>query len=153
MPCDHGKTVPASSAKSFLRALVTSTLLLGAPLAVMAGNTNVPANFAGVYVARVAKTAPSMTVSLGADGTATVTGDLGKGSITSFGSWQSDGRQIKVTFNAEEGAPADPPMVFTLGGNALHAVSWNHEAWGNAQPPVMKKGYKVKYLFWSATMR
>jgi hypothetical protein len=95
MPCDHEKTVPASSAKSFLRALVTSTLLLGAPLAVMAGNTNVPANFAGVYVARVAKTAPSMTVSLGADGTATVTGDLGKGSMSSFGSWQSDGRQTR----------------------------------------------------------
>jgi hypothetical protein len=152
MPCDN-IVLLEKPAKSALRVLVASAMALFAPLAALAGNTTITPGLAGIYVARVAKTAPSMTVSLGKDGTATVTGDLGNGSITSFGSWQNDGQQIKVTFNAEEGAPAETPMVFQTGHNQLHAVSWNHEAWGNANPPVMKKGYKVKYLFWSTTMR
>jgi hypothetical protein len=147
MPCD--KIV----AKSALRVLVAGAMVLFAPLAALAGNTTINPSFAGIYVARVAKTAPSMTVSLGKDGTATVTGDLGKGSITSFGSWQDDGHQIKVIFNAAEGAPAETPMVFQPGHNQLQVLSWSHEAWGDANPPVMKKGYKVKYLFWSTTMR
>ena len=152
MPCDN-IVLLEKSAKSALRVLVASAMALFAPLAALAGNTTVTPGVAGIYVARVAKTAPSMTVSLGKDGTATVTGDLGKGSITSFGSWQNDGRQIKVIFNAEEGAPAETPMVFEAGHNQLQAVTWNHEAWGDAKPPVMKKGYKVKYLFWTTTMR
>lgn len=153
MPWNHAMSAPAKRTKSYLRGLVAHALLLLTPAVVFAGNTHQTSGLAGIYVARVAKTAPSMTVSLGPDGTATVTGDLGKGSITSFGSWQGDGSQIKVTFNAEEGAPAEPPMVFQVDHNQLHAISWNREEWGSAQPPVMQKGYKVKYLFWSATMR
>src|SRR5450631_4359665 len=68
------------------RALAASALLLISPVAVLAAATSLTPGYVGTYVARVAKTAPSMTVSLGSDGTATVTGDLGKGSITSFGS-------------------------------------------------------------------
>jgi hypothetical protein len=152
MPCDKMILLekPANFARRFL---VASALLLLSPLGALAGNTTVPPGLAGVYVARVPKTAPSMTVSLGADGTATVTGDLGKGSITSFGSWQDDGSQIKVTFNAAEGSPAEPPMIFQSNHNKLQAVTWDHEAWGAAHPPTMTKGYKVKYLFWSTTMR
>jgi len=153
MPCANRNFLLVKPAQSFLRVLFAHALLFLSPVAVFAGNTHATSSFAGIYVARVAKTAPSMTVSLGADGTATVTGDLGKGSITSFGSWQGEGRQIKVTFNAAEGAPADTPMVFQLDHNQLQAISWNHDAWGSAPAPVMKKGYKVKYLFWSATMR
>ncbi len=152
MPYDNS-VLPEKPAKSALRVLIAGALVLFAPLAALAGNTSVTSGLAGIYVARVAKTAPSMTVSLGEDGTATVTGDLGNGAVTSFGSWQNDGLQIKVTFNAEEGAPAETPMVFQTGHNQLQAISWNHETWGNANPPVMKKGYKVKYLFWSAMMR
>ena len=137
--------------QSAVRALVASAMVLVSPLALMARNTST--SLTGVYVARVAKTAPSMTVSLGADGTATVTGDLGKGSITSFGHWEGNGSQVKVTFNAEEGAPSDTPMVFAATPTQLQVVNWNKEAWGDATPPVMKKGYKVKYLFWSTTMR
>ena len=153
MPCENKISSRATHAKSSLRVLLANTLLLLSPVVALANNTSTPSGNVGVYIARVAKTDPSMTVSLGADGTATVTGDLGKGSMTSFGSWQGDGRQIKITFHAAEGAPADTPMVFALGHNELQAVSWNHDAWGSAKPPVMKKGYKVKYLFWSATMR
>jgi hypothetical protein len=94
-----------------------------------------------------------MTVSLGQDGTATVTGDPGTGSLTSFGHWASDGNQIKITFDATAGEPPTTPMVFQSIHNKLQAVTWDHEAWGNVQPPTMTKGYKVKYLFWSTTMR
>ena len=148
MPGD--KMISAITVKSAVRVLVASATLLFAPLAVFANNS---ATSSGVYVARVAKTAPSMTVSLGADCSATVTGDLGKGSITSFGRWEGNGREVKVTFNAAEGAPNETPMVFQATHNELHVVDWNRDAWGDAQPPVMKKGYKVKYLFWTATMR
>ena len=144
-------TVFARPIQSAVRALVASAIMLVSPIAVLASNNS--GSLAGVYVARVAKTAPSMTVSLGPDGTATVTGDLGKGSITSFGHWEGNGSQVKVTFNAEEGTPSEPPMVFAATSKQLQVVNWNKEAWGDAQPPVMKKGYKVKYLFWSTTMR
>jgi hypothetical protein len=94
-----------------------------------------------------------MSVSLGADGSATVTQDPGQGSTTLFGKWQDDGRQIKVSFNAAAGEQPEAPMVFEVVHSKLQAVSWNHEAWGTAQPPTMTKGYKVKYLFWTTTMR
>jgi hypothetical protein len=70
-----------------------------------------------------------------------------------FGQWKDDGRQIKVTFNAEAGEQPAAPMVFEIVHSKLQAVSWDHEAWGSAQPPAMTKGYKVKYLFWTTTMR
>jgi hypothetical protein len=138
--------------KTALRVLTASAMLLISPLAALASDTNIHPGFAGIYVARVDKKAPSMSVSLGVDGTATVTEDPGTGSITSFGHWANDGSQIKVTFNADEGAPATPPMVFQVVHNKLQPVTWNHEAWGSAHPPTMEKGYKVKYLFWSTTM-
>jgi hypothetical protein len=61
--------------------------------------------------------------------------------------------QIKVTFDASEGEPVPAPMVFEPVHGKLQAISWDHQAWGTAQPPAMIKGYKVKYLFWSTTMR
>ena len=138
---------------SSLHVLVASAMLLFSPLASLAGNTSIPKGLAGIYVARVAKTAPSMSVSLGDDGTATVTGDPGTGSITSFGQWTGEGNQIKVTFTADAGEPPAPPMIFEMTHSQLKAVTWDHEAWGNTTPPVMTKGYKVKYLFWTASMR
>jgi len=137
---------------SALRVLVASATLLITPLAAFAGNTDIHPRLAGIYVARVDKKAPSMSVSLGVDGTATVTEDPGTGSITSFGHWDSDGSQVKVTFNADAGEPVASPMVFQVVHNKLQAVTWDHEAWGKAHPPAMEKGYKVKYLFWTTTM-
>ncbi len=152
MPCDLMRVLekPITSA---LRVLVASATLLVSPLAALAGNLDVHPGLAGVYVARVAKTAPSMSVSLGADGTATVTEDPGTGSVTSFGHWANEGNQIKVTFNAIAGEPTSAPMVFESVHNKLQPVTWNQEAWGTAHPPTMTKGYKVKYLFWTTTMR
>ena len=151
MPCEIQEgNKPVSSS---LRVFVASAMLLLSPLASLAGNTTIHKGLAGIYVARVAKTAPSMTVSLGLDGTATVTGDPGTGSITSFGHWASEGNQIKVTFNADANEPAASPMVFAMAHNQLKAVTWDKAAWGTVNPPAMSKGYKVKYLFWTTTMR
>ena len=152
MPCEDVRVLE-KSATSALRVLVASAVLLLSPLAALAANPSNHQAIAGVYLSHAAKTAPSMSVSLGADGSATVTQDPGQGSTTLFGRWQDDGRQIKVTFNADAGEPVASPMVFQVVHNKLQPVTWNHEAWGTAHPPTMEKGYKVKYLFWTTTMR
>jgi hypothetical protein len=151
MPCDVIRI--HKSATTALRLLLAGAMLSLSPLAALAENAHIHASFVGVYVTRAPKTAPTMSVSLGADGSATVTQDPGHGSTTLFGQWKDDGRQIKVTFNAEAGEQPAAPMVFEIVHSKLQAVSWDHEAWGSAQPPAMTKGYKVKYLFWTTTMR
>jgi hypothetical protein len=85
-----------------------------------------------------------MNLSLGADGTATVTEDPGNGTTTLFGHWVDSGSQVKVTFDAGEGKPVEPPMVFQPGHDGLQAVTWNHATWGNTNPPPMKNRSKVK---------
>jgi hypothetical protein len=82
---------------------------------------------------------PAFSVDLGKDGTATVTQDMGKGAITSFGHWSDSGSQITVKFDAVEGKPADPPMVFQPSHDGLQAVTWNHQLWGKTTPPPLKK--------------
>src|ERR1700748_3452305 len=151
MPC-HTMNGTKKSAFS-LRTLLTGALLLFSALAAFADTANIHSGFAGVYITRLPKTAPSMSVSLGADGSATVTQDPGQGSTTYFGQWSGNGTEVKVTFEAQEGSPQPAPMVFQLAHDKLQPVSWDREAWGKLQPPTMTKGYKVKYLFWSTTMR
>jgi hypothetical protein len=151
MPCEFIRT--HKSVTTALRLLLAGAMLSLSPLGALAANPNIHASFVGVYITRAPKTAPTMSVSLGADGSATVTQDPGQGSTTMFGKWQDDGRQIKVTFNAEAGEQPAAPMVFEVVHSKLQATSWDHEAWGTAQPPAMTKGYKVKYLFWTTTMR
>jgi hypothetical protein len=152
MPCVAIKVLE-KSATSALRVLLAGVMVSISPVVALAADSHIHASFAGIYVTRAPKTAPSMSVSLGADGSATVTQDPGQGSTTWFGRWQDDGKQIKVTFNAVEGEQPVPAMVFETAHNRLQAVSWNHEVWGNTNPPTMTKGYKVKYLFWTTTMR
>ncbi|HET6217738.1 MAG TPA: hypothetical protein VFE27_12010 [Acidobacteriaceae bacterium] len=152
MPCDKLKIFD-KSATAALRVLLAGAMLSLSPLGALAADAHIHASFAGVYVTRAPKTAPTMSVSLGEDGSATVTQDPGQGSTTLFGRWQDDGRQIKVTFTATEGEPVPAPMVFEPAHGKLQAISWDHEAWGTTQPPAMTKGYKVKYLFWTTTMR
>jgi hypothetical protein len=76
--------------------------------------------YAGIYSSEAPDTVdatgpagPAFSVSLGADGTATVTQDPGKGAITTFGHWADAGSQITVKFDEVEGKPTDPPMVFS----------------------------------------
>ncbi len=92
-----------------------------------------------------------MNLSLGKDGSATVTEDPGTDSLTLFGHWVDSGSGVTITFDAVEGKPAEPTMVFQSGHDGLQATTWNHAAWGKASPPPMKKGYKVKQLYWTTT--
>ena len=124
-------------------------LLSQPPPTAFAENTAAHSRFAGVYVSQ--KASPSMDLSLGADGTATVTEDPGYGAITLFGHWVDSGGQVAVTFDAEQGKPAEQPMVFQPAHDGLQAVTWNHAAWGEVDPPSMKKGFKVKQLYWLTT--
>lgn len=80
-----------------------------------------------------------MELSLGPDGTATVTEDPGGAPTTLFGHWVDTGNQVKVSFDATE-----PPMVFAPGHGGLQAITWNHATWGGINPPPMKQGGKVK---------
>jgi hypothetical protein len=115
----------------------------------LADNTTTHSRFAGVYLSRFAS--PSMNLSLGRDGTATVTEDPGNGATTLFGHWVDSGSQVTVTFDAVEGKPVEPPMIFQPAHDGLQAVTWNHASWGKGNPPPMKKGFKVKQLYWLTT--
>jgi hypothetical protein len=117
--------------------------------AALGDNTTAHSRFAGVYLSHFAL--PSMNLSLGRDGTATVTEDPGNGATTLFGHWVDSGSQVTVTFDAVEGKPVEPPMVFAPGHEGLQAVTWNHASWGKVDPPPMKKGFKVKQLYWTTT--
>ncbi len=81
-----------------------------------------------------------MCVSLGPDGTATITQDAGKAATTSFGHWTDGGSQVVVTFDAVAGKPAEPSMIFEPSHDGLQAVTWNHTQWGKVNPPLAKKG-------------
>src|SRR5271170_312139 len=82
---------------------------------------------------------PAFSVSLGPDGTATVTQDMGKGAITTFGHWSDAGSQITIKFDSAGDKPADAPMVFQPSHDGLQAVTWNHTLWGKTTPPALKK--------------
>ncbi len=90
--------------------------LLLSPAAALAGSTDAHSRFAGVYVSHRttdAKAGPFMNLSLGRDGTATVTEDPGNGTTTLFGHWVDTGSQVTVTFDSEEGKPAEPRWHFS----------------------------------------
>src|SRR5271156_32780 len=103
-------------------------------------------HYAGIYSSEAPDTTdpagpagPAFSVSLGPDGTATVTQDMGKGAVTTFGHWSDAGSQITIKFDEVEGKPTDPPMVLQPSHDGLQAVSWNHSFWGKTTPPVLKK--------------
>ena len=122
MPC---LTINRLKGKASALRVVVAALLAVSPLAALAGTENVNHTFAGIYVTRLPKNAPSMSVSLGPDGSATVTQDPGQGSTTYFGQWSGNGTEVKVTFEAQEGSPQPAPMVFQLAHDKLQPVSWN----------------------------
>jgi hypothetical protein len=139
------------SSRFLLRVSLCTGLLLS-PMAALSSSTSVHSKFVGVYRSHPgdgAKAGPSMNLSLGSDGTATLTEDPGTGTITLFGHWVDSGNQVTVTFDAVEGRPAEPPMVFQPGHDGLQAVTWNHATWGKENPPPLKKGgAKVKDHYW-----
>ena len=142
------------SASCLLHLFLGCAWVLAGATSASTESTNVHSRFTGVYMSHAhdgGKVGPSMNLSLGRDGTATVTEDWGNGTETLFGHWAESGAQVTVTFDAMEGKPAEPAMVFQPAHDGLQAVTWNRAAWGKLDPPPMKKGYKVKQLYWLTT--
>lgn len=95
----------------------------------LADSSTAHSHFAGEYLSGEA--APSMSLSLGADRSATVTEDAGNGAITLFGHWIDSDGQVVVNFDAVADKPLEPPMVFlpTMGcgrssGTTPHGAKW-----------------------------
>ena len=103
--------------------------------------------YAGIYTSEVKDTpnpvtpsGPAFSISLGPDGSATVSQDIGKGSVTTFGHWTDSGGQVTIKFDETADArPVDPPMVLQPSHDGLQAVTWNHAFWGKTTPPPLKK--------------
>ena len=86
----------------------------------------------------------TMTLSLGDDGTATLTQSPDAANeITSFGHWVRQGDMITLTLDPVGKQTAPPPMTFRLDHRTLTPVSWNHNLWRTAPPPAMKR-MKIK---------
>jgi hypothetical protein len=145
---------------SFPRPALFQAVLLGALLlpatAAFCGGMNARSKFVGVYTSRShdgGKDGSFMNLSLGPDGSATVTEDPGNGTtVTLFGHWADSGSGVTVSFEPQEGKPAEPAMAFASAHDGLQAVTWNRATWGKENPPPMKKGgQKVKDLYWFTT--
>ena len=115
-------------------------------LALVAAPAFASSKYAGIYSSEAPDSSeptgpagPAFSISLGPDGSATVTQDLGKGAITTFGHWSDAGSQITIKFDDVEGKPTDPPMVLQPSHDGLQAVTWNHTLWGKTTPPPLKK--------------
>ena len=115
-------------------------------LALAAAPAFASSKYAGIYSSEAPDTSdaagpagPAFSISLGPDGSATVTQDLGKGAVTTFGHWTDSGNQVTIKFDEVEGKPTDAPMVLQPSHDGLQAVSWNHTLWGKTTPPPLKK--------------
>jgi hypothetical protein len=115
-------------------------------LALVAAPAFASSKYAGIYSSEApdsgepsAPAGPAFSISLGPDGSATVTQDLGKGAVTTFGHWADTGSQVTIKFDEVEGKPTDPPMVLQSSHDGLQAVTWNHTFWGKTTPPPLKK--------------
>ncbi len=123
---------------------IVTACALWVALAAYPGSASAGSRYAGVYESPTptdanAPASPLLAISLGPDGSATVTQDCGKGAVTTFGRWTDNGGQITVTFNAMPGSPAPAPMVFNSSHDGLQAVAWDHGTWGKLTPPPLKK--------------
>ena len=93
-----------------LQIVFGGAVLALAPLALWGDNSTEHSKFAGVYLSR--KVGTTMNLSLGKDGSATVTeAPNGSDATTLFGHWTDMGGQVKVDFDAVEGNPPEPPNV------------------------------------------
>jgi hypothetical protein len=82
----------------------------------------------------------TMTLSLGDDGTATLTQSPDAvHEITSFAHWTIQGDMIRLNFDPVDKQPTPPPMTFRREHKTLTPVVWNHNLWHTAPPPRMKR--------------
>jgi hypothetical protein len=133
-------------------------LLLGAwmllEVGALSATPTTHAKFAGTYASRAkddAKPGPTMDLSLGLDGTATVTEDAGNGAVTHFGHWVETDGQVMVSFEPGAGDTCgtsdDPPgRARRPAGDRVesHHLGQDHTTWGKTTPPVLKSRNRVK---------
>ena len=82
----------------------------------------------------------TMTLSLGEDGTATLTQSPDAvNEITSFAHWSIQGDVIRLNFDPVDKQPTPPPMTFRREHHTLTPVVWNHKLWRSVPPPAMKR--------------
>jgi len=135
------------------RRLLSLALLLALPLTVLAKENL--AKYAGIYKGETrgqdetreqshqgdyATRHHTITLSLGADGTATLTQSPDATSeITSFAHWSHAGDQIKLTFDPVDKQPTPAPMSFRLEKKTLTPLVYNHDLWRTLPPPPMHR--------------
>ena len=134
------------------RASLAGVLLLS-PTAAFSSNPTLSPKFVGVYFSRshdAGRSGSFMNLSLGPDGSATVTEDPGTGMTTTlFGHWAVSSNGVTIQFDPQEGKPPVAAMAFASSHDELQATTWDRSKWGKETPPPMKKGgAKVKELYW-----
>jgi hypothetical protein len=88
----------------------------------------------------------TINVSLGADGSATVSqSPHGDDETTAFGTFKVSGGQIVITFDPPPNGkgPTPAPMTFSTGHNELTPVAYDHSLWDKLPPPPLKKGQET----------
>jgi hypothetical protein len=124
-----------------MKSLLPLALLVALPLAVL-GKEDL-SKYTGTYKGETRTTRHqtlTLTLSLGDDGTATLTQSPDAVSeITSFGHWTHQGDMIELDFDPLDRQPAPPPMTFRRQHRTLIPVVWNHSLWRTIPPPSIKR--------------
>lgn len=136
-----------------LRLSFAAILALFLTLPAVWASASAHSRFAGMYESHTGKNGPYMSLSLGANGTATLTEDPGTGTLVFFGHWADSGAGVTLRFDPTQGKPTPAPMTFRVVHDGLRAATWNHALWGKVVPPRMKKGTSVKEMYWFTTVR
>ncbi len=125
-----------------MKRLLVLAFLVISPI-VTRGNENL-SKYSGTYKGETESFRDrTMTLSLGDDGTATLTQSPDAvREITSFGRWAHQGDMIMLTLDPVGKQRAPAPMTFRLNHKTLTPVLWNHSVW-TAPPPAMKR-MKIK---------
>ncbi len=96
---------------SYLHRVVAGAAIV---LALVAAPAFASSKYAGIYSSEAPDSGepngpagPAFSISLGPDGSATVTQDLGKGAVTTFGHWSDAGGQVTIKFDEVEGKPTE----------------------------------------------
>jgi hypothetical protein len=122
-----------------MRRLLPLALLVALPIVAVAKEDL--SKYTGTYKGETrAVRHHTMTLSLGDDGTATLTQSPDAvHEITSFGHWTHQGDIIRLNFDPVEKQPTPSPMAFRREHHTLTPVVWNHNLWRTVPPPAMKR--------------
>jgi hypothetical protein len=122
-----------------MKRLLSLAILVVLPMVAMGKED--PSKYSGTYKSETRSISYlTMTLSLGDDGTATLTQSPDAvNEITSFGRWIRQGDIIRLNFESVGKQPAPAPMSFRLEHKTLTPIMWNHNLWRTDPPPAMKR--------------